>query len=90
MIHSHPGPYIYASKLLYLFKKAFANCFKFIWISNQVWFPLEVDPKFMDKLSRIECEISKSLNNLYSNYIFLIFSKKIRAEDKWFDYYFNI
>ena len=30
--------------------------------------PTKVDPKFMDKLSKIEYKISKSLNNLDLNY----------------------
>ena len=47
-------------------------CLQFIWVSNQVQFPLKVDPKLMNKLSRIEYEISKSLNNLD-----LTFFKKI-------------
>ena len=48
----------------------------FFWISNQVWFPFKVDPKFMDKLPWIKREISKSLDNL------MIFLGLFRAKDK--------
>ena len=68
ILHAYPDPY--ASKMLYLFrKKTFANYFKFILDFKSSSIPTPSDPKFMNKLSQIECEISKSLNNLYLNYL---------------------
>ena len=42
--------------------------------------PTPSDPKFMNKLSQIECEISKSLNNLYLNYLLWFSQKKLEQK----------